>query len=309
MEDPVNKSKCVLCDSVVDASSEDDALARRTYRYSCPCCGYVSVTDQAARVLRTIREPVKSILSGFCRERFESELPPLTITTNNLEDVTESANVPKTVSAKLSRVLSHLAKKSSYPGEFVTLDPRYAYPISYSKNSSEFNYLIEQLEKDDIVFKPSPKAITFRLTAKGWSRADELSRTALNSVQAFIAMWLTEETQSAYSNGIKKAVEECNYQPLRVDLLQHNERIDDRIIAEIRKSAFLVADFTGHRGGVYFETGFAMGLGIPVIWLCRKSDMDKTHFDTRQYNHIVWETESDLYEKLKARIEATIPQQ
>ena len=58
---------------------------------------------------------------------------------------------------------------------------------------------------------------------------------------------------------------------------------------------------------MYFEAGFAMGLGRPVIWTCRKDDIDNAHFDTRQYNHIVWENEKELYEKLKNRIEATIP--
>jgi len=32
----------------------------------------------------------------------------------------------------------------------------------------------------------------------------------------------------------------------------------------------------------------------------------KLHFDTRQYNHISWETPEELKEKLIARIEATI---
>jgi len=69
-----------------------------------------------------------------------------------------------------------------------------------------------------------------------------------------------------------------------------------------------VADFTGSRGGVYFEAGFALGLGIPVIWSCRKNDVKKVHFDTRQYNHIVWNDSSDLYRQLRDRIEATITQ-
>lgn len=69
----------------------------------------------------------------------------------------------------------------------------------------------------------------------------------------------------------------------------------------------MIADFTGNRNGVYFEAGFAMGLGIPVIWTCRKDHIDNVHFDTRQYNHIVWETPEELREKLTYRIEATIP--
>ncbi len=119
-------------------------------------------------------------------------------------------------------------------------------------------------------------------------------------------MWFTPETQKAYDDAIEKAIRESGFYPVRVDKLEHNNKICDVIIAEIRKSAFLVADFTGQRQGVYFETGFAMGLGLPVIWLCREDYVDTTHFDTRQYNHIVWENESELHEKLLNRINATI---
>jgi nucleoside 2-deoxyribosyltransferase len=81
----------------------------------------------------------------------------------------------------------------------------------------------------------------------------------------------------------------------------------DKIIADIRKSALLVADLTEHRQGVYFEAGFALGLGVPVIWTCRDDHKDKIHFDTRQYNCIFWRTPEELKERLINRIEATIP--
>ena len=32
----------------------------------------------------------------------------------------------------------------------------------------------------------------------------------------------------------------------------------------------MVCDLTGYRGGVYFEAGFAYGLGLEVIYTCRK---------------------------------------
>jgi hypothetical protein len=69
-------------------------------------------------------------------------------------------------------------------------------------------------------------------------------------------------------------------------------------------SAFLVADFTGHRQNVYLETGFAMGLGLQVIWTCRKDDIPELHFDVRQYNCIDWENEAELAQRLQYRIEA-----
>ncbi len=103
-----------------------------------------------------------------------------------------------------------------------------------------------------------------------------------------------------------RALEDTGYSAIRIDQKEHNNKIDDEIIAEIKKSKFLVADFTGHRGGVYFEAGFAMGLKKPVIWTYRKDHLDSLHFDTRQYSHIIWETEDELYEKLLNRIQATI---
>jgi hypothetical protein len=42
--------------------------------------------------------------------------------------------------------------------------------------------------------------------------------------------------------------------------------------------------------------------------MCRKDMIDKIHFDTRQYAHIVWENETDLAKQLKNRILATIGQ-
>jgi len=94
----------------------------------------------------------------------------------------------------------------------------------------------------------------------------------------------------------------------KLDISRAGGKIDDFIIASIRKSALLVADFTGTRTGVFFEAGLGMGLGIPVVWTCRedyRSELEK-HFDTRQYNHLLWENPPDLCQKLKNRIEATV---
>ena len=60
------------------------------------------------------------------------------------------------------------------------------------------------------------------------------------------------------------------------------------------------------RGSAYFEAGFAVGLGIPVIWTCRKDAIDHLHFDTRQFNHIKWEKPADLMIQLADRLEAAI---
>lgn len=146
-----------------------------------------------------------------------------------------------------------------------------------------------------------------RLGIAGWQRMRELQKTGADRRRAFVAMWFDSGMDAAFTEGIRPALEECGYEALRVDSFEHNDKIDDRIIADIRKSGILVADVTGHRAGVYFEGGFAMGLGLPVIWTCQASDVERIHFDTRQYNHIVWSNPDDLKSRLKARVEATLP--
>jgi len=74
-----------------------------------------------------------------------------------------------------------------------------------------------------------------------------------------------------------------------------------------RRSGFLIADVTGHRQRVYFEAGFAMGLGLSVIWTCKENEIAQAHFDTRQFNHVLWTTPAELQDRLKLRIRATIP--
>ena len=131
--------------------------------------------------------------------------------------------------------------------------------------------------------------------------------------QCFVAMWFDSSMDEVYENGIKPAIEQAGYSPMRIDRKDDLiGKIDDAIIAEIRRSKFMVADFTHEegraRGGVYYEAGFARGIDIPVIFLCRKKDIDHVHFDTRQFNHILWDSPKDLKRQLRDTIVASMGQ-
>ena len=133
------------------------------------------------------------------------------------------------------------------------------------------------------------------------------------SKNAFVAMWFSQEMTEVYEEAIAPAIEENGYVPVRIDREQYNHKIDDEIIASIRRSRFVISDFScgseGARGGVYYEAGFAAGLGKPVIFTVREADLMRVHFDTRQFNHIVWNEPIDLREALANRIAATISEQ
>lgn len=150
---------------------------------------------------------------------------------------------------------------------------------------------------------------TIKLTVEGFKKLQNSNKIS-GSDQAFVAMWFDDSILEIYSDGIKTAIEECGYRPLRLDQEEYNDKIDDAIIANIRRSRFMVADFThgdeGPRSNVYYEAGFAHGINIPVIFTCREDQVDRLHFDVRQHNCIRWTNASVLKEQLKNRIQATI---
>lgn len=131
-----------------------------------------------------------------------------------------------------------------------------------------------------------------------------------DSTMCFVAMWFDDAMSGVYENGIVPAVEAAGFVPYRVDRHEHNNRIDDEILAGIRRCSFMIADFTqgsdGSRGGVYYEAGFASGLGKQVIHTVRRDQLALVHFDTSHVNHILWSEPADLLSALSNRIGATI---
>jgi nucleoside 2-deoxyribosyltransferase len=151
-------------------------------------------------------------------------------------------------------------------------------------------------------------SIAVRLLPEGLIALEGAEAEQANNARAFVAMWFSPETTPAYQDAIEPAVRDAGYDAVRIDRLEHVNRIDDEILAQIRLCKFIISDFTSEtdkpRGGVYFEAGFALGLGKPVIWTAKEGTV--VHFDTRQYNHIFWKDEAELRERLHNRIIALL---
>ena len=188
-----------------------------------------------------------------------------------------------------------------------------AFAQSESIDRHEVSFLLGYLEEQGWLKKPHREMKDkFILTVEGYARLADLEKVATDSLQAFVAMWFDESMDDAYENGIEPGIRDAGYKALPINKKDHINKIDDEIIAEIRRSRFIVADFThgdsGARGGVYYEAGFAYGLDIPVIFTCRKDVLENIHFDTRQYNHIAWEPDKleEFRKALADRIAAVI---
>ena len=99
---------------------------------------------------------------------------------------------------------------------------------------------------------------------------------------------------------------------MRIDEEHFSGTIDDFMLAAIRSSGLVVADLTGNKANVYFEAGFAMGLGIPVIRTCRDysaatEDKDKVAFDQNHYPILFWDSTERLRRLVTDRVNALGP--
>ena len=195
---------------------------------------------------------------------------------------------------------------------------------SESLDFEELDYLTDSLSKRGLIEKgdsPRTKYGMYQsslggylciVTTDGYIEFEQ-RQTEVRSDQCFVAMWFNEATDALYDRAIAPAVKAAGYQPLRIDQKpDFLGKIDDQIIAEIRRSRFVIADFThgdgGARGSVYYEVGFAQGLDLPVIFTCRDDQLDDLHFDTNHFLHLSWPSRhaEALIEPLKNRILANL---
>ena len=285
--------ECLICGTEADLDGSEELK-----KFDCPRCGQFAVTGTAWNKLGLMRLDA-AIVSGWIREQNALGITP-SFDGKNVENLT-ILKKPYFRERAERYLLAAGEKCPNLDDEFnPTEDDLIA--RSYSRNAAETSIIIQYLLDEGSLL---PKAGgRYRVSPKGHIVAEELRTRRTKSSQGFVAMWFATEMNPIYDEGLSIGVERAGYKSMRVDKKEHANKIDDEIIAEIRRSAFLVADFTGHRGGVYFEAGFAMGLGLPVIWTCRKDHIKDLHFDIRQYNCIDWTNAEELAERLQQRIEA-----
>lgn len=301
---------CVFCASPVPDSQSLEHPWR--VNIDCPICGKFYLSEQIASrfpelLARSQMEnpsPVQNhhLISAGIRERYEDTGERVPITDMTLLSPADHRPDPFD---SVDRLLLNAQRRLPRVGTVVRFEPRFDYPMALARDESEFVGVLHFAQELDYGEVTGSSAL--RLKPAGWRRLAELRSGDVIPGSAFVAMGLTPELEAAFNEGIKPALEACGFHAIRVDLIQHNGKIDDRIVASIRRSALVVADFSGHRQNVYFEAGFALGIGRNVIWTCRSGDIENAHFDTRQYNHILWDSPADLQQRLRNRIEATIP--
>lgn len=275
---------------------------------TCPRCGNFSISGSALAVASRSAQDLR--LSAWLRSRQGSMEIPY-VASGTLEQV--KSGIPEyTVGERQTLALKAIASKTKHPGKPVDLAPHLDFVLAWCGSEEEFAFILNALKDRGLVtltdVLDASDSFSFEtvVTAAGWDYLDTVARAPILSQQGFVAMSFAPELSRAWSVGIEPAVRSSGYAPFRVDVAPHIDRIDAKIVSEIRSSKFLVADVTGQRPGVYFEAGFAIGLGIPVFWSVRTDQLKDVHFDTRQYRHVVWENEEQLCDQLRDLVVALL---
>jgi len=276
-----------------------------TWGFNCDVCGTFRIAEDLSVELSQSNavdvNRLRPFLSAYSRQHAESRQTVI-LDNGNWRRAAE-AHRTTPVPEKVWKLLRLIGSRTSVAGSAVRLNAERDCPLIDAATPHEFGYLFTYLLHNGYI-EGTVAAATVLIN--GWERLQPVGYGAGVPGRCFVAMSFDPALNTVYLDGIEPAVRDCGFTPVRVDHEHYNEGINDRILAEVRLAQFIVADFTQQKHGVYFEAGFAMGLGRPVIWLCSEDDFDNRHFDTDHYNHIKWRDPADLRQKLADRIRATI---
>jgi hypothetical protein len=177
----------------------------------------------------------------------------------------------------------------------VDKSPRPYYPVSTSRG--------EYFKRIGAESRQVPSSDLFPV------RSVTVPTTALpeSTVVLFVAMSFREEEEPAlvdYFAAMKRAVKNSGlpFEIKRMDLVDGDYEISQKIMDEIERAQIVLADFTLNPSNVYFEIGYARGLRKRIIQTARKKTA--LEFDVRNWKTIFYRNATELEEKLLPELKA-----
>ncbi len=216
------------------------------------------------------------------------------------------------------------------------------YPLAFAWSSKELEKLLECLEDDGLIeyeedqvygiyndVDPEPikfknrkrrskyrmsihsdvTQCSFHITRKGWAA----STIAKSDNKGFIAIDFNDSMDSTIKT-IEDSIIETGYKPMVIKDKDYPETVMEKAFGEIRKSMFIIVDITNLRPSVFYEAGFARGIGKPVFYVCSQSFRDELkegnkelEFYSKQYKIRFYKNFLDLRKDVITIIEANFP--
>jgi hypothetical protein len=204
--------------------------------------------------------------------------------------------------ARAERVLSLIASIGAFSAG-ASPSPHGVTSISFGRNDILAEYLGFQSISDLLSRRAAEQKVPSSPTPTPPNR-EVSGRFAKNT--AFILMSMDPQDDSLIDvcNTIKRACAEFGVIAIRVDDIEHQDRITDQILEGIASAEFIIADLTGERPNVHYEIGYAHALNKRPI-LIRKLGTS-LHFDLSVHNAPEYRNNTELRSLLLKRLEAML---
>lgn len=325
---------CKVTQDDVKLVPTQDAL----YYIECPDCGKYRTFGHEHILENTKIDDSRYLLSGAIRwhtdmllQQYHDYEDTVMIHFEDMDAFRVNRDIkwmklPKTITERREVLFRWIGRKVSVNGVpmlgiQLPLRSRLIKNICFTSEDKEAERLITQLTREGMIECTTTSIrdpfVYIALTYDGCRELEKIAEVRSESKTAFIAMKFLDRYNNLKESLID-AIEGAGYEPVRIDEYikakpDSKATIDARIISEIKTSRFMIADFTDDNAeNVYYEAGYAYGLGIPVISCCRKdriTDKEKgLPFDRRNYHHHEWEDsfDSKAWEKFAESIKHAI---
>lgn len=170
------------------------------------------------------------------------------------------------------------------------------------KESHFQNKFLIPILVEDCDYHPFLEGRICDFTNKEFEKAfEQLTLHFSSEKKVFVVMKFgNAELDSVFELAIKPVIEQCGYQPIRIEQVQDSRIITEEILRYIRLSDMVVADLTYQQPDSYYLVGYAQGLDKELVLTIRKGD--DIQIDLSGNRFMVWQTANDLKGKLYRRI-------
>jgi nucleoside 2-deoxyribosyltransferase len=171
----------------------------------------------------------------------------------------------------------------------------------YNRPNSLYNstsYTISKMDFDSVNIG--------KLKGVHYPQSAEIEKHELKRNTAFILMAMdpdNPELEDVYRT-IKDVCASFGINAYRADEIEHQDRITDLILSEIKTCEFLIADLSHERPNVYYEIGYAHANNKRPILYRKKGT--RLHFDLSVHNVPEYRNITELRELLTKRLEAIL---
>lgn len=186
-------------------------------------------------------------------------------------------------------------------GHGTPLKPNCWYDLKLQAHGSNIDLYVNQVKVVSTNASISRGTLSLFLQSKGEVAVRNI-RTSDSPSICFVVMQFTPEYNSLYSEVIRPTCEKKGYKVIRADDFYNCGMIIEDVTRSIKESAVIVADVTPDNANVFYELGYAHGIGKDTILLCDRK-REKLPFDISGFRTIFYENSIAGKRQIEERLE------